>query len=85
MWVSSQEHCQGVSADCNQQPLAVEYIFTYNGTAADGAELLNYYDCDSELRNGSCQFGTVNDQQTMATISVSGYLIYGSEVIFQIL
>ena len=51
---------------------------------ADGAELLNYYDCDSELRNGSCQFGTVNDQQTMATISVSGYLIYGSEVIFQI-
>ena len=75
----------GCFRNCNQQALAVEYIFTYNGTAADGAELLNYYDCDSELRNGSCLFGTVNDQQTMATISVSGYLIYGSEVIFQIL
>ena len=39
--------------------------------------MLNYYDCYSELRNGSCLFGTVNDQQTMATISVSGFLIYG--------
>jgi len=54
----------------------VEYIFTYNGTGA-GEDMLNYYDCDSDLRNGSCQFGTVNDQQTMATISVTGFLIYG--------
>ena len=52
-----------------------EYIFTMNGTGA-GSELL-YTDCFSELRNGSCSYGTVNDQQTMATISVSGYLIYG--------
>merc|ERR1719431_1191585 len=31
----------------------------------------------TDLRNGSCMFGTVNDQQTMAVISCTGYLIYG--------
>ena len=46
-----------------------------NGTG--GGDELDYTDCSSHLRNGSCLFGTVNDQQTMATISVSGYLIYG--------
>ena len=53
-----------------------EYIFSLNGTDG-GEDLLHFTDCASHLRNGSCQFGTVNDQQTMAVISVSGYLIYG--------
>jgi len=38
-------------------------------------------DCSAEaqvMRNGTaCRFGTLNDQQTMAVISVTGYLIYG--------
>jgi solute carrier family 12 sodium/potassium/chloride transporter 2 len=38
-------------------------------------------DCSADatvLRNGSeCRYGTLNDQQTMAVISVTGYLIYG--------
>ena len=38
-------------------------------------------DCSADatlLRNGTeCRFGTLNDQQTMAVISFTGYLIYG--------
>eukprot|EP00091_Calanus_sinicus_P015453 TRINITY_DN33712_c0_g1_i1.p1 TRINITY_DN33712_c0_g1~~TRINITY_DN33712_c0_g1_i1.p1 ORF type:complete len:173 (+),score=14.48 TRINITY_DN33712_c0_g1_i1:205-723(+) len=52
-----------------------EYIFTFNGTG-DG-EMLEFTDCSFEARNGSCIFGSVNDQQTMTIISVTGYLIYG--------
>ena len=53
-------------------------MLSYNGTQEDReAGVLDYFNCDADLRNGSCMFGTVNDQQTMATISVSGFLIYG--------
>ena len=52
-----------------------EYIFTFNGTG--NLETLEFTDCSFEARNGSCIFGSVNDQQTMTIISVTGYLIYG--------
>ena len=53
-------------------------MLSYNGTQEErDSGMLDYFNCDAELRNGSCLFGTVNDQQTMATISVSGFLIYG--------
>merc|ERR1711892_778384 len=53
----------------------LEYNATISGTTGEG--ILRFDDCFSEDRTETCESGTVYDQQTMATISVTGYLIYG--------
>ena len=43
-------------------------------------DLPSYQDCTPETRRfqgGPCEYGTLRDQQTMAVISFTGYLIYG--------
>lgn len=51
-----------------------EYLEWTNSTIApEDRTLPNYVDCS----NRTCAYGTLFDQQTMAVISVTGYLIYG--------
>lgn len=56
-----------------------EYQMWTNGSISeDDRTLPSYLDCTLASRRGvSCEFGTLNDQQTMSLISVTGYLIYG--------
>ena len=56
-----------------------EYNMWTNESYSDQDRIIpSYLDCTAESRKGiSCKFGTLNDQQTMSVISVTGYLIYG--------
>merc|ERR1711892_226530 len=70
----------GIMVGCTYLSAASGNIMEYNATISgtwseDG--LPRYDDCFSEGRTETCESGTVYDQQTMATISVTGYLIYG--------
>jgi len=51
-----------------------EYLEWTDATIPEGGHSVpNYLDCDGR----ECQYGTVLNQQTMAIISFTGYLIYG--------
>ena len=56
-----------------------EYNMWTNESYSDQESILpSYLNCTTESgREMSCKFGTLNDQQTMSVISVTGYLIYG--------
>eukprot|EP00092_Neocalanus_flemingeri_P009713 GFUD01010461.1.p1 GENE.GFUD01010461.1~~GFUD01010461.1.p1 ORF type:complete len:716 (+),score=77.54 GFUD01010461.1:160-2148(+) len=54
----------------------MEYNATIYGTWSEDG-IARYDDCFSDERLTPCTSGTVYDQQTMATISITGYLIYG--------
>jgi len=56
-----------------------EYEMWTNTTFSDSDRTLpSYKDCTAASREGEkCQYGTLYDQQTMAVISCTGYLIYG--------
>jgi len=52
----------------------------WTNTSIDESDrtLPSYLDCTAASRGGEhCQYGTLHDQQTMAVISCTGYLIYG--------
>jgi len=70
----------GIMVGCTYLSAASGSILEYNATmggtwSEDG--LARYDDCFSEDRMETCTSGTVYDQQSMATISITGYLIYG--------
>ena len=53
-------------------------IWTNASIPEDERTLPNYLDCTAMSREGEhCNYGLINDQQTMSLISVTGYLIYG--------
>lgn len=56
-----------------------EYEMWTNSSIAESDRTLpSYLDCTAASRGGEhCQYGTLHDQQTMAVISCTGYLIYG--------
>merc|ERR1711892_612508 len=56
-----------------------EYEMWTNSSIAESDRTLpSYLDCTAASREGEkCEYGTLYDQQTMAVISVTGYLIYG--------
>jgi len=56
-----------------------EYEMWTNSSLDDSDRTLpSYLDCSAASREGEkCEYGTLYDQQTMAVISVTGYLIYG--------
>merc|ERR1712123_316023 len=56
-----------------------EYEMWTNSSLDDSDRTLpSYLDCSAASRAGEkCEYGTLFDQQTMAVISVTGYLIYG--------
>ena len=56
-----------------------EYEMWTNASFSDSDRTLpSYRDCTAASREGEkCQYGTLYDQQTMAVISCTGYLIYG--------
>merc|ERR1719447_1920518 len=53
-----------------------EYHMWTNSSIEDKT-LPFYLDCTAVSRDERCLYGTINDQQTMSLISVTGYLIYG--------
>jgi len=63
--------------------IAEEYAIWNNDSIPEEDKLLvpRWDDCSAEavaMRNGTeCRYGSLNDQQTMAVISFTGYLIYG--------
>merc|ERR1719219_2056660 len=53
-------------------------MWTNSSIAESDRTLPSYLDCTAASREGEhCQYGTLHDQQTMAVISCTGYLIYG--------
>eukprot|EP00092_Neocalanus_flemingeri_P012452 GFUD01013425.1.p1 GENE.GFUD01013425.1~~GFUD01013425.1.p1 ORF type:complete len:1079 (+),score=254.39 GFUD01013425.1:143-3379(+) len=56
-----------------------EYEMWTNSSLDDSDRTLpSYLDCTAGSREGQkCEYGTLHDQQTMAVISCTGYLIYG--------
>jgi len=54
-------------------------MWTNSSYQDDDRTLPSYLDCTAPSRAGAgrCEYGTLNDQQTMAVISCTGYLIYG--------
>ena len=52
-------------------------MWTNSSFDNDSRTLPNYLDCTPVTREERCLYGTINDQQTMSLISVTGYLIYG--------
>eukprot|EP00092_Neocalanus_flemingeri_P022059 GFUD01023924.1.p1 GENE.GFUD01023924.1~~GFUD01023924.1.p1 ORF type:complete len:678 (+),score=148.39 GFUD01023924.1:220-2253(+) len=56
-----------------------EYLMWTNTSIPEEMKTLpSYLDCSEDTRGEDrCQYGTLNDQQTMAVISYTGYLIYG--------
>merc|ERR1719500_2106582 len=51
----------------------VEEYVQWTQWGPDNRTLPNYLDCEGR----DCNYGLINDQQTMSLISVTGYLIYG--------
>ena len=55
-----------------------EYRMWTNSSIDNDSRTIPYYlDCTPVTREERCLYGTINDQQTMSLISVTGYLIYG--------
>ena len=55
-----------------------EYRMWTNSSIDNDSRTLPFYlDCTPVTRDERCLYGTINDQQTMSLISVTGYLIYG--------
>jgi len=55
-----------------------EYNIWMNGTTDLPRDVPSYLACTPGTnRSQPCKYGTLNDQQTMSLISVTGYLIYG--------